>query len=169
MKFIYKFLFLAAILPSCNSSSESSDEIYVDHELENRLEQLTEIGRYDTVRIMFRLDTLTDYSWDTLIIVTPYYPIEEIEQQTKVDLAAIKNTGIENDEASNVLAFVKNGQLISYVDLPRPKGDFASNSDSLIIVTPENSTFVLERTEKYFVSGQAVVKIKKNKKRQVTQ
>ena len=112
------FIVLVAALSACNLTDKSA-KLKSDAALEGKFEQLTTLAINGTVGIKFRLDTLTSFSWDTLIVVTPYSPINRLENELKIDLTEIKGTRIVSDEVSNVLAFIKDGQLVNYVDLPR--------------------------------------------------
>jgi hypothetical protein len=56
-----------------------------------------------------------------------------VKHITKADLTTIEGTGIEYDDGKNVIAFINNGKLVSYVDLPRSSGDFAYLQDSVLL------------------------------------
>lgn len=152
------------VLIACNSL-DKKNALQPDVSLENKFEQLTNKARSDTEAIIFRLDTLTSFSWDSVIIITPYSQIDKLEEKTKINLAEVKNTKIVADEVSNVLAFVKRGQVIKYVDLPRAKGDFANISDNNGVFTKGNCLFELVQTENKFASGQTIVIVKPINKR----
>ena len=130
-----------------------------DISLESKFEQLTNEVRARNTTINFRLDSLTSFSWDTVIILTPYSQIKQLENKLNIDLTEIKKTQIVSNDGSNVLAFIKNGQLINYVDLPRNKGDFDNMTDSVNVITKENCSFSLIQTNNIFVSGQTIVKV----------
>jgi hypothetical protein len=130
-----------------------------DISLESKFEQLTNEVRAKNTTINFRLDSLTNFPWDTVIILTPYSQIEQFENKLNIDLTEIKKTQIVSDDVSNVLVFIKNGQLINYVDLPRNKGDFVNMTDSINVIPKGNCRFSLIQTNKIFVSGQTIVKV----------
>jgi len=145
---------------SCKFDQEYQGKIKIDFNLEKRLEDLTDKVINDSIKITFQFDTLTTYSWDTLIIITPYCPIVKIEKDNKLDLRALKNTMIISDEVTNVLAFIKKGVLFSYVDLPRDKGDFANTINNYQIFNKNNCIFEMEQTDIKFESGRTLVKVK---------
>ena len=154
------FLFLINFVLSCKFDQEYQGKIKIDFNLEKRLEDLTDKVINDSIKITFQFDTLTTYSWDTLIIITPYCPIVKIEKDNKLDLRALKNTMIISDEVTNVLAFIKKGVLFSYVDLPRDKGDFANTINNYQIFNKNNCIFEMEQTDIKFESGRTLVKVK---------
>lgn len=151
--------FSIIVLNSCNPSKIES-KLESDKVLESKFEILTQNARKTNTTIIFRLDTLTNFSWDTAVILTPYFNIGRLENNIKVDLTEIKNTKISNDEVSNVIAFIRNGKLINFIDLPRGKGDFSS--DTSTIYTQNNCIFELIATDHKFQSGQSIVTIKKH-------
>jgi len=102
---------------------------------------------------------MTKFSWDTAIILRPYSQINKLETELKIDLNEIGKTGIESDDAVNVLAFIEHGKLINYVELPRNKGDFSSIEDSSIIVTKNKCTFEMTKSNQKSVSGQILIQI----------
>lgn len=144
-----------ALLTACDSSKLKSDIA-----LEKKFEQLTKRALLDTTAIHFRLDTLTNFSWDTLIVFPPYSQVADIEEKTSIDLSEIEATNIESIDSFNVLAFIKGGQLINYVELPRDKGDFPQVTDTINIFAKEHCIFESKQTDREFVSGQKIVVIK---------
>lgn len=155
----YLLILTLVILSSCNTH-EKTTTLKSDTTIENKFEQLTHLVLTDTATIVFRLDTLTNFSWDTVAILTPYSPIDKLESEIKIDLTEIKNTKITSDEVSNVLAFIKGGQLINYVDLSRDKGDFSEIPDSNKVFTKDNCVFELVWSDNKFASGQTIIKVK---------
>jgi len=160
----YLYVLTLAILSALFSCKSPNHEINIqsDTVLEAKFEQMTNKVWSKKSKLIFRLDTLTNYSWDSVIILTPYYPIYKIEQKTKIDFTAVRHTAIVNDEVSNVLAFIKNGQLINYVDLPRNKGDFLRFQDSINIFTKDNCLFEFEEPSK-LSAGMPLLKVKHTK------
>lgn len=154
-------LFILPILLSLNACRTSAKKVELksDTLLESKFAILTNKVLTDSATLNFRLDTLTNFSWDSVFILTPYYPIENMEKNMKIDLADLKKTRIVSDEVSNVLAFIKDGELINFVDLPRDKGDFR-NIPSNIIFTKDNCIFELKMTNFKNGSGQQIVEAK---------
>jgi hypothetical protein len=146
------------LISACTHRNQ--EDLKSDIELEKKFEQLTSRALIDTTSVKFRLDTLTRFSWDTLIIRTPYYPIENLIEEHKIDASEINISKIHNNDNSNLLLFVENGKIINYLNLPRDKGDFSNIGDKNLILTRENCIFELIKTEQKFVSGQRIVRIK---------
>lgn len=88
--------------------------------------------QFDFSAIAFSLDSLTSYTWDVAFIITPYTRLDKVKQSTRADLSPIEKTGIERDEVSNVIAFIRSGKLVGFVNQPRNKGDFAYLKDTVM-------------------------------------
>ena len=110
---------------------EKQPKLISDSFLEDKFDQLTKRAFADST-ITFRLDTLTTFSWDTLVIVQPYYPIDSLEKEAHAKLLLGCDQFLFSDNV-NILAFIKGGQLINYVRLPRNKGDFWSIRGNLVL------------------------------------
>ncbi|MBL0330582.1 MAG: hypothetical protein IPP64_14460 [Bacteroidetes bacterium] len=125
-----------------------------DSLLESKFDQLTKQAIRDS-SVTFRVDTLTNFEWDTLIIIPTYWSIERLELETQINLTAAKKAG-QYREDLNILAFTKNRQLIKCIELPRTKGDFATLKS--VMFSRENCVFEFVRTtNKFLATGQPVV------------
>jgi hypothetical protein len=145
-----------ALTACSNSITDKQTKLNTGVFLENKFEQLTKRALVDSI-ITFQLDTLTNFTWDTLVVIQPYYPIDILEKMTHVNLKAVGETAIM-DDGVNVLAFIKNGQLINYLRLPRDKGDFCSIHRN-IVFSKNNCIFEFVRTPNKFSTGQFVVEV----------
>ena len=152
-------IFLIISICTACDLSDKKVRLKSDILLESKFEQLTNVVRAKNTTLNFHLDSLTNFSWDTVIILTPYYQIKQLENKLNIDLTEIKKTQIVVDEVSNVLAFIKNGQLINYVDLPRNKGDFVNVTGSVNVISKKNCRFSLVQSNIKFESGQTIVKV----------
>lgn len=155
--FILLFTFLWTLYISC--PSDKRPELRTDTLLKEKFAILTNNARKISDTISFRLDTLTNFSWDSMFIITPYFSVEYLEKWTKVDLTIIKNAGIESRDEINVLAFVKNGSLVNYVELPRNNGDFSAITNKNRIVKRDSCLFELVRTHNEFTTGEEAVEV----------
>ena len=56
--------------------------------------------------------SLTNFDWDSLIILGPYSSIEDVEKEFKLDLTNIKQNGITYSDFYNLIVFLKNNYII---------------------------------------------------------
>lgn len=75
-----------------------------------------------------RLDTLTEFAWDRVCILTPYMTPAEGRQRLGFNVPVGAST--ERTDHDNVLVFSLNGGSIVYARIPR-SSDFASGWDCL--------------------------------------
>ena len=135
-------LFLLSILTfSCGERKSPLNE---DVNINKRLTELI-MKSSDTIEIgnNFRDE------FDTLYIFSPYYPIDSIEKQTKIDLNDLtwgrnlrshqKDLASVN-ENTNLLLFKKNGTLNKYCLYQRVEGDFSKITKQMFL--SKDATFV---------------------------
>ncbi|GAB3816963.1 hypothetical protein [Pontibacter rugosus] len=124
------YLSLMLILATAISCKEEAKE---DITAKNKLESLAQKVLADSIARTFSLDTLTSYTWDKVYILTPYSQLDKAEDVAKADLSQLGKTGIESVDWKNVIAFISNGELVSYIDLPSHLNDFSYLSDSAML------------------------------------
>jgi len=149
------FLILFILLIGCTTNEKS--EVLLDNKLEDKFQVLINNASSSTDTIIFKLDTLTNFKWDTLLVFTPYTPINKVQKIININLSLIEETNIEYLDHLNILAFIRNGKLIKYCKLPRDKGDFDS-IDATMFFVPDSSLFKILKTDDYFVSGRNAFK-----------
>ena len=150
------------ILISCSnvkdhqSFTETGVNVSSDVALESKFEQLTRRAILDSI-VSFRLDSLTNFSWDTLVIIRPYFPIDTLKSMVQVNFKSIiyDNTALINDGV-NILMFIKNKKMVNFVRLPRYKGDFYSKEGHAILAK-DQCIFEFIRTGNKYENGQIVV------------
>ncbi|MBD1397525.1 hypothetical protein H9Q13_10135 [Pontibacter sp. JH31] len=120
-------IFILALAASCGR------EVKEDIAVKERIGEIAEKVLVGSTAIPFSLDSLTSYTWEEVYIITPYTQIDRVKHITRADLSTIEETGIEYDDGKKVIAFINNGKLTSYVDLPRGSGDFAYLQDSILL------------------------------------
>jgi hypothetical protein len=130
-----RLLYLTKLLLTVTSCGQEVDEQEVEEDIatKERIGQIAKKVLEDSIAIPFSLDTLTNYTWEEAFIITPYTQLDKVNHITRADLTQIEETRIEFDDRKNVVAFINNGKLISYVDLPRGSGDFSYLKDSVLL------------------------------------
>ena len=103
-------IFIALILKSCNDVSRM--ETY-----ENQFDKfLSELNTKDSIYL--RLDTISGFDWDSLLIVGPYEDIDNISLKEGLDLSGIPNVTKHHDRYI-LIGFLKNKKAKRYMELQR--------------------------------------------------
>jgi len=76
---------------------------------------------------------MTDFDWDSLIILGPYTTIENIEKEFDLNLANIRQNGIHYSDYYDLVVFIKDKKSVKIVELKR-----AINSQRKIIKKEES-------------------------------
>ena len=76
---------------------------------------------------------MTDFDWDSLIILGPYTTIENIEKEFDLNLANIRQNGIHYSDYYDLFVFIKDKKSVKIVELKR-----AINSQRKIIKKEES-------------------------------
>ncbi|MEP5236245.1 MAG: hypothetical protein ABJQ86_15620 [Cyclobacteriaceae bacterium] len=145
-------------LTNCqNSEKRNYSNTKGNADIEAVFEQLSKKALYDST-LTFSLDSLTNFDWDTVLVVTPYTPIEYLERDTNVELEPLHYTKITITEGYNVLAFIKHGKLIDFVELRALYGTY-DYYDSTRFYVPTTANFRMFRTGRKFTSGKEILKV----------
>jgi len=76
---------------------------------------------------------MTDFDWDSLIILGPYTTIENIEKEFDLNLANIRQNGIHYSDYYDLVVFIKDRKSVKIVELKR-----AINSQRKIVKKEES-------------------------------
>lgn len=71
------------------------------------------------------LNTITDFQWDKVHIVTPYSQLKTVFEKNNIKPVNI-NGSIETNDGINLILFTLNNNIVAYVNLPRKIADFPS-------------------------------------------
>jgi len=108
MKKIIGILFLSII--SCGYLFQLEN----DEKLAKKIE--TELNS-ENVTVDFA--KMTDFDWDSLIILGPYTTIENVEEEFNLNLANIKQNGIHYTDYYYLVVFIKNKKSVKIIELNR--------------------------------------------------
>ena len=97
------------------------------------------------------MSELTDFKWDSLLILRPYSLPDLIEDELDIDLSTIKHTDISYRDNANVLVYLYQGKVVNMVDFDRYPGDFSRNDPQLI--PKSKAVFDIIVTERTNVRG----------------
>jgi hypothetical protein len=142
MRFTNLTILTLLVISSCGQK----ELLNTDKKIENRIKSSVTSGLKT-----LDLKTITDFTWDSLLIITPYANYDNIEKDLNIDLSKIKHTSIESRDDVNQLIFYYNGEPFKMIEYPRQHGDIANNKiefiykdsatfDIIVTSTKETST-----------------------------
>ena len=67
---------------------------------------------------------LTDFEWDSLLVLTPYTESKRIGEKFQIDLAKVEHVGMESRDDIVLLVFLLDKKVIRTVEYPRCPGEF---------------------------------------------
>ncbi|GAA0751458.1 hypothetical protein [Psychroflexus lacisalsi] len=62
---------------------------------------------------------MTDFDWDSLIILGPYTTIENVEDEFNLNLANIRQNGIHYSDYYDLIVFLKDKKSVKIIELNR--------------------------------------------------
>jgi hypothetical protein len=62
---------------------------------------------------------MTDFDWDSLIILGPYTTVENIEKEFDLNLANIRQNGINYSDYYDLVVFIKDKKSVKIIELNR--------------------------------------------------
>lgn len=117
-------VFLLLPAASCLNKNLVNREIVMNSDLEKRLETKIKNKVESKDQTPFNIKSLTDFDWDHLYIFTPYTPFTFIKETIGEEADKLKKVNMDTREEINLLVFMNNGKIESYLEFPRRKGDF---------------------------------------------
>ena len=82
------------------------------------------------------LKKITDFEWDSLIILGPYSHLEKIEEEFNLNLNNIKQNGIEYSDRHSLVVFLKDKKSIKIVELKKQMNPIKS------VIDKDKSVFI---------------------------
>jgi len=149
MKNLLTFISLSLILLLCK-------EITSDQQIESNLKSKILSGDKELV-----MSELTNFKWDSLLILTPYSRPDKIEDQFHVDLSSVKHSEIEHSDSFNQLIFLYQGKVVNMVEHDRYPGDFSKNEIEMI--ARSKAAFSINLTEEKTTDGKQWIEIIREK------
>lgn len=135
-------------------SCTQSEKLYTDAALEEKIKERVTSGQKT-----LDLKSLTDFDWDSLLILTPYIYPDKIEEQFGINLSRTKHTGIESRDDINQLIFFNQGGPIYMVEYPRHPGDFSINK--IEFIQRDSAVFDIIVTTQKTVGGDDWIELRK--------
>ena len=100
---------------------------------------------------------ITDFKWDSLLILRPYSMPDRTEDDLDINLSMIKYTGIDFGDNTNVLVYLYQGEVVNMVDFDRYPGDFSKNDPELI--SKSKAVFEITITGQKNINGDKWIEI----------
>jgi len=145
------YVLLTIALFSCNLISQK--QIPSNEELESRIKEMVTSGADELV-----ISNLTEFEWDSLIILAPYTLIEDCPERFNIDCGSIEHSGIQHLDDRCVLVFLNEGQICTMVESKRHPGDFVPSVSRYF--TPEEAIFRIVETDDQLESGEKWIELK---------
>ena len=152
MKFNKIILILLAIgFVACGQENR----LEADSELRKDIEETVTSGQK-----FLDIEKLTDFQWDSLIILTPYVNYHKIEDQYHINLSAVKHSDIQLRDDISQLIFFRDSEPVRMVEYPRFPGDFSNNNVEFI--KRDSAIFdIVETREKTLAGNNRIELIKR--------
>lgn len=142
---------LLTVLLSCADKQLESDPLLVQ-----RLQE--EVISGDSI---IDLSRVTEFSWDSLLILTPYTELARIERELSIDLSLIKPSPIEFNDGINQLVFFDKGLPIKMIEYPRYPGDFADGKHKVEFIKREKALFEVVITDEKTSDGKDWIQLRR--------
>ncbi len=104
---------ISTFLSSCVNKHDRQLEYKVHHSLRKATQ--------NNKSVTFRLDTLTDFDWDHFFVIHPYTDLDQLEKQINIHLSGL-DTDIEYLDHYSLLIFVKDEEIVRYIEQGPPEG-----------------------------------------------
>ena len=108
---------------------------------------------------IIRFENITQFEWESLIILTPYSVVEKVEKENKIDLNSIEHFGIDTRDDINLIIFLKNNEPTRAIEYPRYLGDFSNNK--IEIIEKSKANFKVELAKETKVNGKQWIRLVK--------
>ena len=121
------FLFLAVLISfTISCTTESVKE---NLEVKNKLEHISKVSIETNTMLVFSMDSIANFKWDSLVILPPYTNLELVSKKFFINFKVLSNTGIQQNDNKCVLVFIENGHIVNYVNIQRGVMDFYQVND----------------------------------------
>jgi hypothetical protein len=135
-RYIRIWLLLSFALHACNNSAPKNT-LFAQHFKEN-----VDVLLANEKDSVLHIGELTSFEWDSLYIFRPYTPLNEINEKMGFKWTDSRATQINQSDDFNLLLFIKNNQVVNFVELPRNYGDFSRLVSSGPYIKNEASFYV---------------------------
>lgn len=133
-----KFVFFICVinLLSCENNRLVDLESQVNEVIEKNKSHRT---------VSLKMDTISSFKWDNLLVVGPYSLLDEISEKEDIDLGIIPNT-IQDHDSFILIVFLHNNVGIKwfYMDRPINSKDLFQGGNGYGIYPKAQSNFILK-------------------------
>lgn len=115
------------------------------HELRNDEELGKKLIASAQKKKVLDLSEITSFTWENVVILTPYYPLDEAAKELDIDLSPVRSAYAKLTEDRNVLVFLHNRKAVHLVACPRTASEFVS--DTLRLIPRRSAKFSINLTD----------------------
>lgn len=102
------------------------EKMMQDNNLKSKLETLAESKKGNDEKVRIEFKKIVTFDWDKLHIITPYANPKEYAKRQNIKGINLIDTNIDINDSINLLIFVLDKKIVSYINYPRSKGDFCN-------------------------------------------
>ncbi|GAB4247412.1 MAG: hypothetical protein Tsb0034_26630 [Ekhidna sp.] len=117
--------FIIFVLEGCQQDVKNHR---LEYEIQNSLKE------NDNPNVL-KLDTVSQFQWDTLVLLKPYSSIENLEESLNLDFSNVRGKFQHYDEYLGI-AFFNKGKCVSFIELVR---NFEVEDQEKILYKKEDS------------------------------
>lgn len=117
----YILFLVLVILVGCSSGGQNKKQ---QADLQQKLSAAVEKKRQSDERVVIQMKSLTDFEWDKFYVFDPYSNAEEVRETLGFDTTIMAYSRIKDTDSHNLLVFVRDKQVVVFIDYPRGAGDF---------------------------------------------
>jgi hypothetical protein len=126
--------------------------VYSNEELERGIKEAIASGDDELI-----VANLTDFQWDSLLILAPYTWIDDCEERFNLDCSPIEHSGIQHLDDRCVIVFLHDGVICEMVESIRHPGDFVPSVSKYF--SPEEANFRIVNTDQQLKSGETWIEL----------
>lgn len=106
------------------STQFQHEKMMQDNNLKSKLETLAESKKSNYEKVTIDFKEIATFDWDKLHVITPYVSPKEYAKRQNIKGMNLIDTDIDINDSINLLIFVLDKKIVSYINYPRNKGDF---------------------------------------------
>lgn len=113
--------------------------------LESNINEVIVKSKSNT-QVKLKMDTISSFQWDSLLVVGPYSFLEKISEKENLDLNKIPNT-IQHHDSFILIIFLNNKEGIKWIEIERSNklDNLFKDGNGYSIYSKARTNFILEK------------------------